>query len=253
MTTRKRAVHSRVNPASLRTARLQSDLTQADLAKRLGLKRGVISNWEAGWDSPGSDSFDKLVEIFGPGIGAGHSTVDTGTAPSALGQWLRKSREAKGWTLAELGKRASLSGPAIYKIESGKTRTPSKGTIRQLERALGKKLDPDSAREFTEESSIEGLGEFETFDPYDQSLWPSSPGVYVLYDIAERPLYVGQSNSIKDRLRDHEQKFWFKRPIVDSASYVSIQDNRLRVQVEKLLIKFLKSNAVLNEQNVARD
>ena len=41
-------------------------------------------------------------------------------------------------------------------------------------------------------------------------------------------------------------------PIVQNAAYVGISNKALREQVEKVLIKFLKSNAVLNKQNVDR-
>ena len=54
------------------------------------------------------------------------------------------------------------------------------------------------------------------------------------------------------RISEHEDKFWFKPPIVESGSYIEIVDKRLRKQIETLLIKFLKSNAVLNIKNVER-
>jgi hypothetical protein len=78
--------------------------------------------------------------------------------------------------------------------------------------------------------------------------------VYVFYDISERPVYVGRAVklTIADRVRDHNDKFWFKRPIVDSAAYIQINDEALCTQLEQVLIKFLKSNAVLNKQFVER-
>ncbi len=100
---------------------------------------------------------------------------------------------------------------------------------------------------------MEGLGSLEDFDPHVDSERPAEPGIYVLYDISERPIYVGQGTNVRARIRNHEEKFWFKRPIVESASWIRIEDERLRVQIETLLIKFLKSNAVINKQNVDRD
>jgi hypothetical protein len=47
--------------------------------------------------------------------------------------------------------------------------------------------------------------------------------------------------------------FWFKSPIVEKGAYVHIKDSKLRHQVEQILIKFLKSNAVLNKQSVERE
>ena len=49
------------------------------------------------------------------------------------------------------------------------------------------------------------------------------------------------------------QIFWFKSPIFESASYIPSKHEDPRQQVETVLIKFLKSNAVLNNQQVDRD
>ncbi len=60
-------------------------------------------------------------------------------------------------------------------------------------------------------------------------------------------------SGIGRRVEGREEKFWFKYPIVSHAAYVEIKDERLRHQVEQVLIKFLKSNAVINKQSVDRD
>ncbi|EQD31614.1 protein containing Excinuclease ABC, C subunit, partial [mine drainage metagenome] len=106
------------------------------------------------------------------------------------------------------------------------------------------------SRELKLDTTIEGLGEFRDFNPHERGEWPSAAGVYVFYDRSERPIYVGKSKNIAERLNDHVDKFWFRRPIVESASYAAIPEAKLRGQVETLLIKFMKSNAVLNIQNV---
>lgn len=58
--------------------------------------------------------------------------------------------------------------------------------------------------------------------------------------------------SIDKRLRSHHDKFWFKPPIVETALYVQIDDKSLRERVEAVLIRFLKSNAIINKQFVDR-
>jgi hypothetical protein len=59
--------------------------------------------------------------------------------------------------------------------------------------------------------------------------------------------------SIANHISDHQDKFWFERPIVERAAYVPVKDEKLRRQVETVLIKFLKSNAIINKQQVERD
>ena len=66
-------------------------------------------------------------------------------------------------------------------------------------------------------------------------------------------IYVGQATNIADRIQDHLDKFWFKRPIVELGAYIEINDKKLRNQVETVLIQFLKKNAVINKNKTARD
>jgi excinuclease UvrABC nuclease subunit len=101
-------------------------------------------------------------------------------------------------------------------------------------------------------AEIEGVGRMSDFDPHTDDEFPPEPGVYVLYDVSDRPVYVGKSDNIRRRLRDHVDKFYYRRPIVEKASYVRVDDATLRGQLEETLIKFLKSNAVINQQLVDR-
>ena len=65
-------------------------------------------------------------------------------------------------------------------------------------------------------------------------------------------MYVGQGDRIANRLRDHREKFWFRQPIIQSGAFIGINEKALRQKMEKVLIKFLKSGAVLNKQDVDR-
>lgn len=180
-------------------------------------------------------------------------SVDNGvTDASPLAAWVTKARSQKGWSVPELAHHSGLTPPAVYRIESGVTRNVREGTRKKLEKALGVSVPDDTANELAEEAQVLGLGALEDFDPHEDGERPADPGIYVLYDISERPIYVGEGGNVKKRIRDHEDKFWFKRPIVESASWIEIKDSTLRKQIETLLIKFLKSNAVINKQNVDR-
>lgn len=113
---------------------------------------------------------------------------------------------------------------------------------------------PTEAIEATErEAEATDLGSLIDFNPHDDEERPPDPGVYVFYDVSQRPVYVGESSNIRMRVRGHVEKFWFKRPIVESAAYIRISDQKLGEQIEQIWIRFLKSNAVMNRQHVVRE
>jgi transcriptional regulator with XRE-family HTH domain len=239
----------------LKRARIREAMTQAELGDKVGVTQATISNWEIGKVIPSREQKDDLKRILGgfsPDAEKANADPKVDVGPNPLSGWLTKARLEKQMSVPELAEAADLSAPAIYNIESGRITNPRAETIRRLELALGQEIPSDAKEEIREEAKIEGLGELIDFDPHDDDDLPSVPGIYVLYDISERPIYVGQGSDIKRRLRSHRDKFWFKQPIVHTAAYVKIDDAPLRERVETLLIRFLKSNAVLNKQNVER-
>ena len=173
---------------------------------------------------------------------------------SSFAEWLRTSREARGWSQLQLENESGVSQPQIWNIENGKSLNPQTRTREKLEKALGIKTPPIITSEAEQEEAVAGVGVLTDFDPHDESSLPECNGVYVFYDLTDRPVYVGHAikQSIRQRVKQHYEKFWFKRPIVDRASFIEIKDEQLCKQVEQILIKFLKSNAVLNKQNVER-
>lgn len=58
----------------------------------------------------------------------------------AVGYQIRKIRLARGWTLADLAKRAGTSAPAVHRYESGWDRFTLR-TLRKIAEALGARLD----------------------------------------------------------------------------------------------------------------
>jgi len=170
-----------------------------------------------------------------------------------FGEWLTGERARRSMTVPRLAEASGVTAAQIYNIEAGRTANPQARTREKLGRALGDVAVPDEVVAATEEqSSISGLGSLIDFDPHEDADRPREPGVYVFYDISERPLYVGESGNIRDRVTTHEEKFWFRSPIVETAAYVRISDKDLRKQVEQILIRFLKSNAVINKHYVRR-
>jgi transcriptional regulator with XRE-family HTH domain len=169
-----------------------------------------------------------------------------------IGEWLRRERLNRGWSQLDLAARSGVSKGAISNLEVGRNRNPQPRTRERLERALGVAVPEGLTREAEAEAAVLGLGALTDFDPHESADLPRVPGVYVFYDISDRPVYVGKAAVIGDRVRNHHEKFWFKIPIVNHAAYIEIQDERLRTQVEQILIRFLKSNAVLNKHHVER-
>lgn len=245
----------------MRRGRIQNAWSQAELGEKLGVTQATVSNWEIGRSTPDRDQKSRVRAVLGlhmpePSQKTNVDEVpeDRGeqTGPSAFGSWLNRIRLERGLSVAELAAKAGVSGPAIYNIESGRIENPRAETVRRLEQAVGKELPAETKKEIRDEATIEGVGEFFEFDPHDRGDWPEVPGIYVLYDISERPIYVGQGSSIRKRIQDHEEKFWFKSPIVSTAAYIKIEDGALRKKIETILIRFLKRNAVINKQNVER-
>ncbi len=239
-------------------SRIMNAWTQTELGDKIGVSQATISMWERGVGNPNRDQKARLREVLGLDQVPGPETpfsAEVGTeaaGPSAFGSWLNRVRLEKGQSVAEVASKATLSEAAIYHIESGRIRNPRPDTVRRLEVALGEALPSETKKETREEATVEGVGEFFEFDPHSRDDWPDVPGVYVLYDVSERPIYVGQGSSIRRRIQDHEEKFWFKAPIVYEAAYIKIDDGALRKKIETILIRFLRRNAVINRQNVER-
>jgi transcriptional regulator with XRE-family HTH domain len=231
-------------------------MTQADLGAKIGVSGATISNWETGKIVPDREQKAQLKEVLGgfnPEATEAPDQAPVGSAPSAFGAWLNKARLEKRLSVAELSGSSGVSAPAIYNIESGRIGNPRAETIRRLEKALGSELSNEAKQEIRQEATIKGVGELVGFDPHNEDDLPAGAGIYVFYDISDRPIYVGQSGNLRTRIKAHKKDaFWFRSPVVETGAYVQVDDEDLRVKVETLLIRFLKSNAVLNKQNVDR-
>ncbi len=222
------------------------------MADSVGVTQTTISNWESGRSTPSPEQIEVLRGVLdtAPDL----EEQDVGDSPDeSYGDWLRAVRVQQGLSRADLASRSGVSSPAIWNIETGATVNPRASTRMKLERALGIAPPEALVKAVQEEAEITGVGQFVDFDPHDETDLPSEPGVYVFYDISDRPVYVGESSDIRRRIRgDHLERFWYRRPIVEKASYVRVDDRTLRRQLENTLIKFMKSNAVINQKLVDR-
>ena len=223
-------------------------LSQAALGDRVGVHQVSISNWETGKFHPTAEEVAALHKLFRAGGGA----IVSETPEASFGDWVRENRSAQGLSRRELAAKVGIAEAQIYNIEAGRTVNPREKTRKALERVLGRA--PVNVVQAVEKAAeISGVGRLTDFNPHDDDDFPSEPGVYVFYDISERPVYVGESSNIKRRISGadgHVDKFWYKSPIVETAAYVKVTDKTLRRQLEETLIKFLKSNAVINKKGV---
>lgn len=243
-------------------ARIKNAWSQAELAEKLHVSQMTISNWENGKVVPDRTQKLKIKGVLGllkGGKAAGNKSLaedtdgaDQESGPSAFGSWLNRARLERRMSVGELSAKAVVSGAAIYNIESGRIENPRAETVSRLEKALERKVPAETKKEIREEATVEGVGEFFEFDPLNEEDWPDVPGIYVFYDISERPIYVGQGANIRKRIQEHEEKFWFKAPIVVTAAYIRVPEAELRKKFETILIRFLRRNAVINKQNVDR-
>ncbi len=218
-------------------------MSQGAVAERLGVSQALVSNWEREKQKPNSMQSRQLKSLF--------ESVPT-ESQEEFSEWLLQARQQAGLSRAQLASKSGVSQPQIANIETGVSRNPRETTRSALEKALDAETPASVVEAADRSSEIEGVGKMKDFDPHSDDQFPTSPGIYVLYDVSDRPIYIGKSSNIRRRLREHTEKFWYRSPIVEKASFVQVDDEVLRGQLEETLIKFLKSNAVVNQQHVDR-
>lgn len=236
----------------IKRARLSSGLTQAEVAARIGVTPRTVSNWERGESTPQARYVEQLEQFLGNVTPVGGEDPSSDDGPSPFGAWVSRVRTEKGLTRTELAHRADVSQMTVYNLETGRISNPHEKTRARLTSALGESAPQDAVDATEREATIEGIGALVDFDPHDPQDCPEGSGVYVFYDISERPIYVGESGNMARRIRDHYEKFWFRAPIVQRGAYITVTNASLRSQIERVLIRFLKSNAVINRQHVER-
>ena len=197
-----------------------------------------------------------------------------------IGQWLIETRIKLDLSQEALADAANVTQPTVSNIERGKSRNPHRSSWEKIINALtfaAQKASGSSeegnvgeeasfrAEEIKREAeevvgnassdaNIDEIGSLVDFEPHDDDNLPSEPGIYIFYDVTDRPTYIGQSKDIRRRIRgNHDEKFWYREPIVNTAAYIKIENEAQRKQIEKLLITVLRSHALINKAHVQRD
>lgn len=225
----------------IRQARKKFGWSQTRLGEELGVSQAQISVWETGKQEPSIEELGRLEKIL-------NITLREPT----FADWLVRKREGQGLTPRELAVKAGLSVPAIYNIESGKSQNPRKATVAKLRRALGEASPAAECDSASEDESQGPIGSLIDFTPHDKNdrpeKTPGVPGVYVFFSEDGHPVYIGQSENIGRRMGQHEDKFWFRSPVVERAKYFRIDDEVLRKRMESILITVIgEKNLIINK------
>ena len=222
--------------------------TQTKLAEELDVSQPLINHWVKGRQRPNAEMREKLVEVFGAGFG------EEETFGRTLGEWLRSKREKQKLTIKELADKTGLSWLGIKNIEDGNIQSPHKATLKSLEKVLGK-LPAVQSKDVEEARDVGGFDFEGTFDVKE---WESNakPGekiqcIYVIYDKSNRPVYIGQTNDLRSRFKNHEREFWWKEPIAQRFAYIVVKDSEFRKKAEKVMIKLVGTHALMNEQHAS--
>ena len=172
----------------------------------------------------------------------------------SFGEWLTTQMEEKDISITRLAELSGITYTGIWNITEGNTVSPRDETRKRLAKALDSRI-PKNVEEVSEsEQSIIPGYEWVDFTPSDLETIPTEPGIYVFYDITDRPVYVGKSNkSVRARIKDHSTRFWFKEPLVVRGSFLHAPDDELCNKIELILIKFMGKHALLNVKGAVRD
>ena len=225
----------------IRRARLKKGLSQAELAEKLGVSTGYVSNWENGHADP-KNYYEKIESILDT-----HMPID-------VGLWLSESMTEQEVTVSEIAEESGLSTGYLYNIQNGHSKNVSDDAIQRLANALGVE-NPRKHTILQDEDDHSDSGEQDVIgDHYDLDLenleeFDEIAGVYIFWDKNDRPVYIGESKNIYNRIKQHSEKFWFREPVVQSASYIEIDDADLRRKVERTLISVLSYELVFNKRS----
>ncbi len=173
---------------------------------------------------------------------------------AAFGEWLQSEMDKKGLKIQDLAERTGVTYTGIWNIVKGYTASPRQETREKLAAALNEAIPASVQTEITEQSTPLPGYEWVDFTPTDLETVPQQSGVYVFYDVTDRPVYVGKSSkNVRVRVKDHMTRFWFQSPLVVRGAFLSIPDPDMCLKIETVLIKFLGKHALLNSKGVIRD
>ncbi len=126
----------RLNPASLRAARVRAGLTQHEFARLVGVAGGErVSRWELGASTPRPEILRRVATVLSV------SPTDL-MVPSDEPFDLRGLRAAAGLSMEDVASRAHVSKSTLSRWESGHiVKTPGRAALTLLADSLGVTVD----------------------------------------------------------------------------------------------------------------
>ena len=235
----------------LLTLRKKLDLTQAQMAEKLGISQGYVAQIENETVDASGRIAGKILELSGESPDKFASELqDTAEKTVELGEWVLDRRTKLGMSRQVLADKAGVSPLTLYFIETGQTESPRRSTIDGIRKVLGDL--PKGVQTEVVESAEGGFGEFQgpfSVKEWERNVDKDTPGVYIFYDVLKRPVYIGESKDIYRRIRQHDDQFWFKSPMVHTIAYLIVKDEKVRAQLEAAMIKLVGENAIFNQQH----
>lgn len=235
----------------LKFLRNKLGITQAQMGEKLGISQPYVALIENETVDASSRVAQKILELTGETPAKIASQVqDTSEKQVDFGEWLIERRTKLGMSRQSLADKAGVSYLTLYFIETGQTESPRRSTIDAIKKVLGEL--PRAVQTEVVESAEGGFGEYQ--GPFSVKEWEDNvdkdtPGVYIFYDILKRPVYIGESKDIYRRIRQHDDQFWFKSPMVHTIAYLVVKEEKVRAQLEAAMIKLVGENAIFNQQH----
>lgn len=226
----------------IRDARTKGDLTQQQLADKLGGWQPQVCNWENDVVQPDREVIERISAITG---------VEIPSSILGVGEWVQRRREELEMSRDELAKKAGISPLTIYFIEKGQTRSPQETTLKGLQKVLGKLPEVIDH----EVGEVRGEEDFEFLGPFPIVEWEQSIGegriscIYVIYDSLKRPVRIGETDDLGRRMKEYSLNvYWFRQPTAMTFAYIKVSDPDFRKKAEKVMIKLVGDHAIFNTQ-----
>jgi ribosome-binding protein aMBF1 (putative translation factor) len=256
--------------------------SQSALARKAAVSRSVVSHWETGRGVPDEAQSQRLAALFpaeapksaaaarpapaakpAPASKAAPAAKPVpaskpapaakkapARAPETVAAWLSQQRQGARLAVEALAKQTGLRTSTVGSIEDGKAPWPRKRTRKKLEKVLGA-LPALTAARAKERARVDGFGVLTDFNPHDPEDHPKTGGVFVLYDGASRPVYVGQSKSVRKRVEGLAAEAWFKAPTVEQAAFLEVEEKPLREALESLLVRTLRGALLVRTRHAS--